>query len=96
MAPDPDLDPVSAVFLKVDDKHCVHCREIRHEPRNSGCELCDGSAVACCGHWQVFDSVNRLLLEVPVFRVCGGVVCGAVGGTCLILNQEEPLPVGGG
>ena len=35
------------------------------------------------------------MLEVPVIRVCGGVVCGAVGGTCLVFNQKVPLPVGG-
>ena len=35
------------------------------------------------------------MLEIPVVRVCGGVVCGAIGGTCLVLNIEVPLPVGG-
>ena len=29
-------------------------------------------------------------------QVCSGVVGGAVGGTCLVLNRESPLPVGGG
>ena len=35
------------------------------------------------------------MLEVPVVQVCGGIVCGAVGGVCLVLNREVPLPVGG-
>ena len=35
------------------------------------------------------------MLEVPIVRFCVGVVCGAVGVTCLVLNLEAPLPMGG-
>ena len=34
-------------------------------------------------------------MEVPVVQVYGGVVCGAVWGTRIVLNREAPLPVGG-
>ena len=35
------------------------------------------------------------MLEVPVVRVCGGVVCGAIWSAGVVLQQEAPLPVCG-
>ena len=35
-------------------------------------------------------------MELPVIRVCGGVVCSTIGSTRLVLNREAPFPLGGG
>ena len=85
-----------AICLDIGDKLCVCRREICCEPCDHSYELCNGGAVTRRGHFQVCDYVDRLLLEAPILRVCGGVVRGAVGGTRLILNRDAPLPVGVG
>ena len=84
-----------ALNLEGSDKFRVHCYEICCEPLDRGRELCNGGAIARRGCRQVHDSIHRLLLEVPVVRVCGGIVCGALGGTGLVSNKEAPLPVCG-
>ena len=78
--------PVGELRLEGSDKFHVHCYKLCREPLNRGQELCNGVAIACRGCRQVRDSVLRLLLEVPVVWVCGGVVCGAVGGKVLVSN----------
>ena len=78
--------PVVELRLEGSDKFHVHCYKLCREPLNRGQELCNGVAIACRGCRQVCDSVLRLLLEVPVVWVCGGVVCGAVGGKVLVSN----------
>ena len=85
-----------AVFLEENDELRVNRRELSHESRNSGHELCDGGLVTCCGRRYVRDGFHRFLLEAPVVRVCGGAVRGDVGGLRLVMNREAPLPVGGG
>ena len=87
--------PAGALSLGGSDELQVHCYELFCDPLDRGRDLCDVGAIARCGCCQVRNSVHRLLLEVPVVRVCGGVVCGAVGGTGLVSNQELPLPVRG-
>ena len=72
--------PAGARSLEGSDKLHVYFRDLCCEPLDRGRELCNGGAIARCGCCQVRDSVHRLLLEVPVVRVCGGVVCGALGG----------------
>ena len=87
--------PAGAVCLEGNNELHIHHCELRCYPHNSGRELCDGGAVTRRGRCQVCNGIDRLLLEVTVVRVCGGVVRGAVGGTHIVLNQEAPLPVGG-
>ena len=69
-----------------DDKLCC-------EPFDCGRELGDGGAIACRGCRQVYDGVHRLLLQVPVVQVCGGIVRGAVGSAGIVSQREAPLPV---
>ena len=35
-------------------------------------------------------------MKLPVVQVCGGVVRCAVGVSCIVLNREAPIPMGGG
>ena len=88
--------PNGVVCLEGNNELCGLRCELYCDSRDSGRELCNGGMVTHRGRYQVFDGVYHLLLEVPVVRVCGGVVRGLVGGTRLVLNQEAPLPVGGG
>ena len=74
---------------------CVHGYKLYREPIDRGCELGDGSAIARRGFCQVRDNAHRLLLKVPVVRVCGVVVCGAVGSAGLVSNRESSLPMCG-
>ena len=85
-----------AVCLEDNGDLCVHRRKLYCEPRDSSCEMCNGGAFTRHGRQKVCNRVDRLLVEVPVVRVCGGVVRGAVWGTCIVLNKEAPPPVGGG
>ena len=88
--------PDGTVGLEGNDELRVQCCKLRGEPRGSSLEMCDGGVVTCRGCCQVLDRADHLLAEVPIVRVCSGVVRGAVGGTHLVLNQEAPLPVGSG
>ena len=89
-------DPAGAVCLEGNNEIRVHCHEICRESRDSGRELCNGSAVTRSGFCYFCDVVHRLFLEVNIIQVCGGFLRGAVGGTRLVLNQEAPLPLGSG
>ena len=102
LAPAPALAPSLAApdgtfFLEGDHDLLVHHHKLRRKSCNSDSdsELHNGSAVTCRGRCQVHDGVHRLLLEVPVVQVCGGVVHSTVGGNHLVLNREAPLSVGG-
>ena len=77
---------VGELSLEGSEEFHVHCYKLYHEPLNRGQELCNGVAIARRGCRQVHDSVQSLLLEVPVIRVCGGVVYGAIGGKVLVSN----------
>ena len=85
--------PAGALRLEGSDKLCAHGYELCSEPLDHGRELGDGGAIACRGCRQVCDSVHRFLLKVPVVRVCGGIVCGAVESSVIVSKQEAPLPV---
>ena len=76
--------PVGALMLKGTDKLGVHGDEIYREPFDRGRELGDSGVIAFLGCCQVC-----------VVRLCGGVVCGAVGSAGLVSKREEPLPVCG-
>ena len=75
-----------ALSLEGSDELRVHCYELCHESLDLGRDLCNSGAIARRGCCQVRNSVHHLLLEVPVVRVCSGVVCGAVGSTSLVSN----------
>ena len=53
----------------------------------AGCELRDCLAFTCRGRSQVHNGIHRVLVEVPIIWVYGGVVCRSIGGTCLVSQQ---------
>ena len=57
---------VGKLSLEGSDNLQVHCYKLYHEPLNRGHELCNGVDIARHGCRQVCDSVERLLLEVPI------------------------------
>ena len=73
----------------------MYSDELCREPFDRGRELGDGGAITGRGCLQVRDGVHCLLLQVPVVRVCGGVVRGDVGSAGIVSQQEAPLPVCG-
>ena len=73
----------------------MYSDELCREPFDRGRELGDGGAITGRGCRQVRDEVYRLLFQVPVLWVCGGVVSGAVWSAGIVLQQEAPLPVRG-
>ena len=80
------------VFLEGDNKLLVNGRDLccgsldgGRESHDGGRELRDGLAVNCCGRRQFLDGIHRVLVELPIVRVCGGVVWRFVGGNRLVL-----------
>ena len=87
--------PAGALRLKGSDKLGVHGDELFRETFDRDRELGDGGAIACRVCRQVCDGVHRLLMQVPAVRVCGSVVCGAVGSAGLVSKREAPLSMCG-
>ena len=85
-----------AFYLEGNDELLVHHRGLHRDSCNIGCQLRDGRAFTRRGCCQVCNAVHCVLVEIPVIQIFSGVVRRSVGGARLILNQEAPLPVGGG
>ena len=85
-----------AFFLDGKNELLAQRRELCRESRDGGCQLRNGRVVICCGCCQVCDEIHRVLVEVPVVRVCDGIVRRSVGDFHIVFNLEAPLPVGGG
>ena len=85
-----------AFFLEGDNELLINRRNLRHNSRNGACQLHNGLAITFRGRRQVRDGVLRVLVEVTVVRVCGGVLRCSMGVARLVLNQEASISVGGG
>ena len=82
------------IFLEGNKYLLVHGRNLCRESRDCVREMHDGRAVTLHGCLKIRNQIHYVLVDVPTFQVCGGVVRSSVGGAHLFLKQEAPLPVG--
>ena len=81
--------------LKGSDELGIHGDKLCRKPFDRGRKLGDCGMIAGRGYRQVCNGIHRLLLQVPVVRLCGGVVRGVVGSAGIVSQREAPLPVCG-
>ena len=93
----PSGSPAACAFgLEGDGKILIHGCKLCCEACNGGHDLYHGHAVDYRGCCEVCDCVHHVLVDVPVFRVCGCVVHSSIGVSCIVLKREALLPMGCG